>query len=453
MPYLTQAEADAATAAGVVFADGVARGAASFPRRKPLNNRIGHYGHSFVARGYTADATQISYTDYNLLQWGLALSGQRLIGDATYASGVVGDTIEQALTRLPTVVAWDVGTVFIELGTNDSHSDGITLATMQTGMTTIINALLAVGKTVVIMPILPTFNYYTVAGLQKTEQFNRWLYTVVAQMQSVYVVDALSYWTDLTSSIKQAPPGADGTVNALNYTVDNYHASARGAFAAGLAIRDFFNWLMPPIGKLWNPYPRFDAITNPSGNLLINPMLATTGAGSLGTGFTGAIPDGWGVSRSIGTNITGVLSLVAKPLPNGQTVNMQQMVLNNPGSGVEAVSLAAYQVAASGKYIAGSATLRGLCDVEVDAGSALCGVVGRLVETGSTTFTAQTHSQGDFSATATILPPVAWTARTRTPALASKSGNTAVTYAVRVSVPPGGSATVRIGNAYAGQEA
>jgi len=423
---------------------------AALPRFTPVNNIIFDYGHSFVARGYTwVPPGQYQSNDYNILAWACTLSKQRFVTDYPYSSGVVGDSIAQALTRLPLAVGSAASTVLVQLGTNDCNS-AVPLATMQAGYLQIINALVAAGKTIIVMPILPNYSYFsTAAKYQLMEQFNLWLIGTIARCPNTYVVDAMPYWTDLTRSDRQCPPGANGTVNALNYTIDNLHPSARGAFAAGLALAatlDRIAPLLPPAPMLWTPFNNFDKIANPNSNMLAaSSQLVSTG-GSAGTGVSGTLPAGYTVQRAFGGDITAVGSIVAKALPNGQSVNMQQLMLTNPGTTAQAIKMTNYTLTPANYYTPGSAALRGGMDVEVDAGSALCGIDLALAESGAAAVTATAHTIGDYSVTSSILPTVAWAGRMRTPPLVSAAGNTALALTVRMMVPPGAAASVRLGN-------
>jgi lysophospholipase L1-like esterase len=422
---------------------------ARLPHFTALNNIIFDFGHSFVQHSYTSPT---SMTDYSALQWACLMSGQRWTTDYAHTSGVVGDSIAQALTRLPQVAATDASTVLIQLGTNDGHSDGTSLATMQTGYLQIINALVAAGKIILVMPILPTYNYFSApVGQQKVEQFNRWLFNTIALYPNVYVVDALPYWMNLTQNSGPIPAGVNTAADPTNMVSDFVHPTARGAFAYGLPILDTLNRISAPYPKnarLWSPSNLFDKVNNPNSNILAATGRFLTGGGSGDSSATGTIANGWSMGTSggvIGTfNMVG--SLVDKTLPNGLTYKMQQIVITNTGTVPVAAKFQNFALTPSTYYTPGSANLRAGMDIEVDAGAYLTGMETSINETGSTAANGIAQGIGDFSATASKLLPLAWSGRSRTPVIASVAGNTALNINMRIAVGPGGSATVRLGN-------
>jgi lysophospholipase L1-like esterase len=431
--------------------DPIAQGIAAqaqLPHITAANNIIFDYGHSFVARGYSS---ALLSTDYNILGWACLLSGQRWTTDYAHASGVTGDSIAQALTRLPLAVATDAATVHIQLGTNDAHSDSVTLATMQSGYLTILNALIAVGKIILIMPILPTYGYYTTAGTQKVEQFNRWLFQTVAKMRNIYVVDALPYWTDLNRTDRITPIGLNSTADKTNYVIDTVHATASGAFAGGLAILDTLNRIQtvyPKNVRLWTPSLIFDKVNNPNSNMIAAYARFLNSGGSMDSSCTGTLAANWsaGTSGAIQSTFNMVASIVNKLLPNGQTYKMQQFVITNTGAVAMAAKFSPFTLTPSTFYTPGSASIRGSIDVEVDAGGGSTGLETYLIENGQTSVQATAQVIGDLSATAAILPAVAWSGRSRTPVLPTATGNTALTFQVRMPVAAGTSATIRLAN-------
>lgn len=434
-----------------------AMAAAQTTTGKPAGIKVAAYGHSFSAYGFSSSASSSIINDRSSGGWAAVLSNQRLTIDPAYNFGVAGETIAQILARIGSVTASDAAVVELWAGANDIWPYPQTVATMQAGYTSILDRLTAAGKIVICFPIVPRLpNVYTSAGAttpqildaqQRAEQFNRWLVEDVAKRRNVFVVDVLDLWTDLSITSALQPPGGT-SANSSSYTADGLHPSGLGAFILGLREADTFMRIAPTKPRMWQPYALFSTSANPNGNMALNPLFIGTGSGFAGTGVTGTLANNWAAQRYAGASVTAVASVVAKTLANGLTTKQQQLVITNGGATAQSIMLY-QQVLASGNYTPGTTALRGSIDVEVDAGSQINGFRAGVLELngGSVIFSAQSPQLSDTSATAPVLPTTAWTGRFRSPLFTTHVTGDRVWLQAEIFVPPGGSATVRFGNA------
>jgi lysophospholipase L1-like esterase len=426
------------------------------PQLKPADLRIAALGHSFVANMVQGTATSPVISDRSHLYWATVLSNQRLSFDWALANGLNGDTIAGVLSRTPATIATGAKTVLLDVGTNDLASS-VSLADMKASYTAILDLLTAARCVVICMPIVPRFG--TSWGAASTAQiaqyraraaaFNTWLFGAAGLRPNVYPVDLLDLWTDFTIDYDILPPGGT-SAGVGSYTFDGLHPSFLGAFIAGMRIAETINRIAPAQPRMWSPTTVFDAALNPNGNLLVNPMMLGT-TGFVGTGTTGVVAGGWAVARNQGSAVTGVSSVATTALANGKTMSTNQIVVSNGGTVPEAMRLF-QQVNISGRYAPG-ATLHGSIDMQVDAGSSFTGARFSVAErdatggNGNVLATATSGGVGDTSATASAYSGPAWAGRLRTPKLIAQPNALSVTYSVDIFVAPGGTATVRLGNA------
>jgi hypothetical protein len=358
------------------------------------------------------------------------------------------------LARVATVVASTAKVVLLDVGTNDLNPSDTALASMQAEYGAILDALTAAGKIVLCMPIVPrgTWASYSagqkLAAQRKGEQFNRWLFTASAARQNVYVVDCLDVFTDYTSTTDLVPPGL--TAGPTSHTSDGLHPASRGGFALGQRIANIIDLIFPSYPRLWNPYAgMYDATDNPNGNMLLSPTMAGT-AGFAGTGVTGSVASSWAVARLNGhTNITAVASKIVKVLDNGISLPGQQLVITNPGAAMESISF--YQEVTRGsQWVAGTSQLRGMLDVEFDAGSAegLNGIQFNISDMngGTVLMLAGAPVISNGALTAPLLPNRAWSGRLRSPACQTQATDTKCRLEARISVAPSQVVTVRFFN-------
>jgi lysophospholipase L1-like esterase len=120
--------------------------------------------------------------------WAEAFSGLRftLVRNA----GVSGNTSAQMLARLQTdVLAYDSDWVWIGGPVNDISGD-VASATTIANMTSILTAILATGRRVVLLTCAPSTSYSTTGRKQALSDVNRWMRSLPSTTRGVVVVDA-----------------------------------------------------------------------------------------------------------------------------------------------------------------------------------------------------------------------------------------------------------------------
>jgi len=387
MGFLTQAEADAATAAGVVFADGVAR--TGPPIIAPFGDSIANANFDGSDNSSNNTTTRSFSAKGPVSQVVALLKGRaQMRYDLNY--GVDSKDSTDFLSRLPQVVASPASIIVVQGPTNDFTNQLMPIATTVANMTAIYAGLVAAGKTVIAQPIMPRGAWYTLsAGDQaiakrRIQRFNSWLRSqaFVYPANKFYVGDAdvrtldwgNASYTQIGSVFRDGlhPNGYGGLTVA-------------GAGGSGGLFSIFDRFLPPRPAAIYSPADLYDATDNPFGALNANPRMTGSQAAS-GAGFSGNIPLSTIAARDTGTVMTGVASLVtADPINGGQLL---RVTLGATGLGATSERLAIYQttVPSASTYQAGD-TVYG--EAEIDQ-SALVGVQSvdvQVLEQGSATRT------------------------------------------------------------------
>lgn len=167
----------------------------------------------------------------------LCYSGGTLIGGGD-DPGLAGNVTNMlAKSPLPQYV-------YIDLGINDCTSTTITLAQMQSTVSTNIPRLIAAGIIPVIMGVRPVQTAYsgTLTALQvnkKTKQYNKWLNNYCKQIGAVYVDS--NYLSRDVDSTNAAVGGDLAAIYA-----DFVHVNCLGGKRDGLAIYSVLSKVLPP---------------------------------------------------------------------------------------------------------------------------------------------------------------------------------------------------------------
>lgn len=267
--------------------------------------------------------------------WASQFLGKRFASSYALNFGISGYTTSDIINNTLAAAAASASNICVVLaGTNDCAA-GTSASQIFANLLKIWGALLSAGKYVVAGTIWPRSDAVLTSAQQKTLlQVNALIRKTAPTIPGVYVWDAFLYLADLTSTTA-------GCVSAL--FIDNLHPNRQGAFIAGTELANVFNTVFPrpayPIYGVNSLSDIYDATYAPDGNLTSNATLVGT-AGTNGTGASGTVATGWTVSRTTGTVLAAVNSLVAVPQVSGQVYNKQQIVLTGgiTGSAVEEVA-------------------------------------------------------------------------------------------------------------------
>ena len=217
------------------------------------------------------------------------------------ASGVSGQDSTGQIARLQSVLdslQSNPPTHFVlQIAANDVLGS-VALSAVKTNITEMVNMVKNAGM----IPVLMSTN--TLGGLTAGQIVRAGV--INETMRSLYVADYnirfadVARWTGDTSSLTYAPLA--GVLLS-----DNTHLTSYGAYLAGEALYEsvqkdvqYFTLPAASVGGL------YDAVDNPTGNLIANPFLN----GSAGTGgawvTAGSVPDGMTLNRTAGTGTVAI---------------------------------------------------------------------------------------------------------------------------------------------------
>lgn len=277
------------------------------------------FGHSMVAPDFNGSDYFTPGSDNNPpnrnsqhnsdLQWALILSEQRVSVPYQNIRSYPSQDTSYGLAKLTAFLDSVAPISFIKLdwGTNDVLHN-IPYSTMTDNYWGMIQLCLDRNIRVIAMPQPGR----TIAGTPLT----------AAQYANL---DRLNYWIDQLPGRTRGMVGVPKYLRKLNdpalanpiaragMMMDGTHPNGSGAFIRGEGIATLLmHWFPRQGGLLANSNSRFDATTNPYGNMIRNPMMQTgTGqtAGTL-TNVTGTAPDEWTLTRQGNAGITVAAALV-----------------------------------------------------------------------------------------------------------------------------------------------
>lgn len=286
------------------------------PTATQRGRRIGFIGESLVEHHHTANSSyKMSSWSRGPLNWAQVLNPGMFVFDAWHDqtvrpgwepsgagttigfsgcnAGVGGQTADQIAARKSYFVNnVDVDIVLISIGTNS-----IPLSTAQeihAKRVEMVDYYLARGKTVVLFTVLnrstatwPTTSNYR----KKCYHVNQLSRSLVDTRKNCFLFDWNEYWVDYLS--------VDGNPRA-GYSPDGTHFATLSAYHIGKKLGEFLKVLLPPGSKrVFSPDDKYDAVHNPLGNLMSNPVLSGTG-GTASAPATGTVADGMRIIRSSG---------------------------------------------------------------------------------------------------------------------------------------------------------
>lgn len=271
--------------------DAVTLGMANAAMRRKVASRFGRI--AYMGDSITAAANQVSGSlQYTSIQspiaWAQHLSGYRF---REYVNGgVAGDRTDQVLARFATAANFAPAVVVGEMGTNDAVQD-VSAATIIANLTEFVRRCQAIGAVCVLSGIPPR-NALTAPQRVVRNTVNRWMADNAAVLGFHYAsVDQIL--TDTTSSQQWA----------TNFSQDGTHPTGPAAFIWGRAIANILNTLAPAVDVI--PGFQYDA-------KLLSGSTMMAGSGSTpGSGITGPLATGWGLTALNGT-VTAVASKVAR---------------------------------------------------------------------------------------------------------------------------------------------
>lgn len=271
----------------------------------------------------TIDTTRFAKNMRSELVWASELTGQRFVIGPTF--GKSGDRTDQALTRMPQVLATNAGIFYWKACLNDIAQNYPTATT--SGATCAANTIIAaemarLAGMKVIIALEVGSNGLIAAQYQQVQESNVRVMDYQENAPGVYLVDARSAVMNPTASTSTS-------VFKAGFSIDGTHTVSRGAFYDAQAqggLVQVFNTLLPPRSVLIRSAAELP--TNGRWQLLLNPIFATaTGgvldskAGTANTNSTTTLALTSTTTIPIGAAVTG------SGIPAGTTITAQ------PGGG------------------------------------------------------------------------------------------------------------------------
>lgn len=279
-------------------------------------------GDSLTADAKDDTATSLSWRAVRYPTWLRMLSGQRirLTHDGVFATGgfsttqIIATHLANAAAYAPQLAIVLAGTNNITLGTGYAQ----TIADLTTIYTTMRNA----GANVIAVAIPPR----TAASGQPAAQtrlqgrLNRWIAEYCRSTPGMYFADVCTPMLDF----------ATGYASATMISADGTHPTILGAQTMARVIADIVNVIVPARSGLFaDLHDVYHATENPSGNVLVNGVMAGSVAVGAATGISGVNATGWaGVIQTPGT-ITAALSKEA----DASGLNLERQVITLGGTG------------------------------------------------------------------------------------------------------------------------
>lgn len=247
------------------------------------------------------------------LVWANVLSGQRLIIGPNFS--VAGERSDQALARVPAVIASGAGLCHVWVGLNDIAQNYPTAAT--SGATAAANTIAALEQFRSAGIICVVEAEMGSAGLNAAQviqvaTYNAIIYDYCERSVGVYFHDARSIVMNPTFSTTLIGGRA-------GYFYDNpaVHEACRAAFYHGRSLAALIQAIVPPrfgvplIGNV-------EQFTAGGYQLVTNPNFNTVAGGTVGAGISGNVPAAWIAVCSGGA--TATLTSQVDPTGNGNSV-------------------------------------------------------------------------------------------------------------------------------------
>jgi lysophospholipase L1-like esterase len=336
--------------------------------RPPIGATLGD---STVSNGWFADATNRRRVALGYDTWAGILSGQRVWFPDGHNFGVGGNTTQQVLARIDSVLRAAPRPTFciVACGTNDV-SIYRPAEEIYHNILAITDKLTAAGIIVILIPILGRDG--TAAPMNETRysimaRANHLVAQIPMLRADVCLADPGYTFNDPTAAFQVPRPGM---------TTDGLHPSSLGARMVGTAVATVLARLFPPRVMQTGPWDKYDATFNPTGNLLHG---GTSGAGGgkfsgtvngrTGEGLTDAgIAEGWHIDQ----RRSGDLSVALHLAQAADGVTWQNVHVSGATS-LAACALTLDQ-AVDSRYLGSGDVLEATAAIEVDDGG--CSVAG-----------------------------------------------------------------------------
>lgn len=411
---------------------GAVVGSAGAPRR---DGRLLLFGDSQVERDWLTTATDTANVGQGVINHANIFGGRRY--EIVDNLGVIGDTTDDMLARLPAAVeaARECGAVFISASTNDIFGDLQDSGHVVTNLEIIFRAFMNAGVYVIWKNETPR-TFVDAAKVVYQNAVNTWAKEFERKNPGFSVFDAASVIVNATSTQFAATAGRlDGAVHFLNYA----------ACLLGKAFNTKYSGLFVPRDNLIATASDAYAVDTASAQLWGNPLFSGTAGTKTATGGgtapTGTVGDLTQVDHAVNTAATCTCSLVSQADGFGQA---QRIVIASNGASDRWTVRNITNITAG---VSPGDLIELECDIRVSSHSNLSGLpvfLQAAVDGGTIVYAYDNRHAG----TDVALPAdfVGGTFRTRRLRLPAGSAVTALQYRIepRFTSTTGGGATIDI---------
>ena len=381
--------------------------------------------------------------------WMRILMDQRIRLPMGNNFGVSGDTLEQMLARIQSVISSQAQYVVVEGGTNNITA-AATFTSMKATWTTIIDRLVGAGITPIVTPICPRGDALTATQIRTQMRFNKFVEEYALAHKEVIYVNWNKYLQDMTSAI--------GAPISGRMRSDNIHPAIPGGFYMGLALAEVLNTIIPvsPTSMNQGVTDYFHVTDNPAGNLLYTGT--TSQGGLLGTGgtqtasagltYSGNLAAGWTAIRGTATS-TCTETLTKENPRTDQSSGERQIVqiATAADGGADEIYNIRYTPALAD--VQAGDVFYAECKIEVTAtGAAQVRALELNLFENRPTNAQSSVDNGSNDNASGFLPPVTWSGTFRTEPITRQSDTTSLQINVRarINATGAGAITFKIGD-------
>jgi hypothetical protein len=196
-------------------------------------------------------------------------------GSGTF--GVYGCKTADMVARLPDCLASSVD-IFTVLGGTNDISAGVGYATIVANLQTCYETLMAAGRKVIAIPVLPRTGL-TTAQYTTLLRVNRWIRNYALRVggsnplntRNIVLCDVSGLFTDGATLTSVYPVGGSSN-NDVSVTYDGLHPSMRGGMYLGYAVWQAAQAFLGPAPvstpRNYTAFDGYDPVANPGGNYL-----------------------------------------------------------------------------------------------------------------------------------------------------------------------------------------
>jgi len=366
------------------------------------------------------------WSNKGFVSWAMALSGQKMILPINHILAAGGGTTSDVVAQSYNVKNLVPRPKYCMVN-GDTNNVPYDIDELKTHYLTINEELTSNNIIPIYITALPTSS--SAEKLQVRNRFNLWLKRMCFE-NGYYICDAYSKVVDIDTGLFRD-----------EMTRDNVHPSCLGGYTIGVELAKIFNHITDGVQGsegMQTVNDVYDAINNPTGNLISNGLMLGTGGENKQAYTTGDVADGF-IHRSYSGNLTSVASKEAREDGLGY---WQTFTLNT----VDESTLKFYPSVGIDSIIADGDILQAECDVEIETTSGGVDYARLFLSVIEVTTEDRSIAFYGDSSNAFPLPSADLKLRYKTGKVAISNVTTKALVGLELKMEAGTSCVVRIGN-------